>query len=1032
MSDDTFICYAREDMAFALKVAEGLKGRDIPVWVDKWNIEPGTDWDRAIEETLRSCANVVIILSPAAVTSNEVRGELRTALNGEKFIVPLLYQPCEIPRQIQHLQYVDFSGSDSAADEALRDLASVLSRRAPVQPDAEDARPRSPSRFRARAYTPERELRNRRDVLEDVKGEAADRLRQTLNSDDSLVILIEKQPHQLARPWDESIKTAFRPRSVVPAAIGIVEAFDGEGVAGRLLILGAPGSGKTTALLQLAHELTRRADANPAEPIPMLLNLSSWRDDSQTFSAWLVEQLKRKYGVRHDYGRKWLDERDVALMLDGLDELPPARHEDCVRAINQFQQDFRPKSLVVCCRLAEYENVTVKLQLNGAICLLPLGDEQIHEYLVRSGCAGVWQGIGLDLESMDLARSPLLLRMMTVAYGELSPDDWKRLASPSERREYLLAAYTQHLLSRDTTGGGYEKGQTLAWLARLAAVLAREGHEEFLLERMQPRWLQSAAERWVYRVGVTVSVGLVFVLAVALTDLLTDWAPQSAMNAKVRQAYPAIILSPAADLGMKTLIGLAIGAFVASRKTIVPIETVRWSWANAWLGTTHWLGRTAAAAMGYGLHVGLVVGLIVAARNTFGTNSLWSGAVSGWVKSGLIAGAAVSLMFCVALEMLPKPSAGVTQWFRTRLTTRGADALMSGLVVGVGGSIAYGPGSGAVSGVSVALIAGLSRGLTPSSAAHFVRGLMVGLAGCTGIAWQLARASPARPLKDWLVVWLSVGLGVGVTAGCVSAIWTRIRPAGDAVDATGTAVNTASWLFRRWRRWLLFGIVAAASVVAVCTALARLGRMPVVRGVAVSANYLSVSFSAMLAMLVVSALTVGFAMAIMGGFLGALYGLLQGITGPDVQRRTVANQGIRQSAANIAAFGLIGMLAVGFPYGLLNVGAAAVSTGMAPGPSDWWRLGLGSAVPWAVIGGLVPGAACIQHFTLRFVLWCYGIAPWRYVRFLNYATDQLLLQRVGGRYRFLHVLLRDHFAGIELPMDAGVPGSRSYAGRLPS
>jgi hypothetical protein len=69
---------------------------------------------------------------------------------------------------------------------------------------------------------------------------------------------------------------------------------------------------------------------------------------------------------------------------------------------------------------------------------------------------------------------------------------------------------------------------------------------------------------------------------------------------------------------------------------------------------------------------------------------------------------------------------------------------------------------------------------------------------------------------------------------------------------------------------------------------------------------------------------------------------------------------------------------------------------------------------------------------LRFVLWCYGLAPWRYVRFLNYATDQLLLQRVGGRYRFLHVLLRDHFAGIELPMVAGVSGSRSHAGRLPS
>ena len=217
---------------------------------------------------------------------------------------------------------------------------------------------------------------------------------------------------------------------MLPSAIGIVEAFDGEGVAGRLLILGAPGSGKTTALLQLAHELARRAENDPGEPMPMLLNLSSWRDDSQSFSAWLVEQLKRKYGVRQDYGRKWLDERDVVPLLDGLDELPPARHEACIRAINQFQQDVRPKYLVVCCRLAEYENVAVKLQLNGAICLLPLRDEQVRDYLVRAGCAGVWQSIGSDLESMDLARSPLLLGMMTVAYGELSPDEWKRLASP--------------------------------------------------------------------------------------------------------------------------------------------------------------------------------------------------------------------------------------------------------------------------------------------------------------------------------------------------------------------------------------------------------------------------------------------------------------------------------------------------------------------------------------------------------------------------------------------------------------------------
>jgi hypothetical protein len=54
----------------------------------------------------------------------------------------------------------------------------------------------------------------------------------------------------------------------------------------------------------------------------------------------------------------------------------------------------------------------------------------------------------------------------------------------------------------------------------------------------------------------------------------------------------------------------------------------------------------------------------------------------------------------------------------------------------------------------------------------------------------------------------------------------------------------------------------------------------------------------------------------------------------------------------------------------------------------------------------------MQHFVLRFVLWCKGVMPWRYVRFLDYATERLFLQRVGGRYRFLHESLRDHFAAM--------------------
>jgi hypothetical protein len=48
----------------------------------------------------------------------------------------------------------------------------------------------------------------------------------------------------------------------------------------------------------------------------------------------------------------------------------------------------------------------------------------------------------------------------------------------------------------------------------------------------------------------------------------------------------------------------------------------------------------------------------------------------------------------------------------------------------------------------------------------------------------------------------------------------------------------------------------------------------------------------------------------------------------------------------------------------------------------------------------------MQHFALRGVLSSFGLAPLRYARFLNHATERTLLQRIGGRCRFIHDLLR--------------------------
>lgn len=117
MRDYVFVCYAREDETFVLTLAANLKDRGLDVWLDQWNIPAGTDWDMAIDDALYDCTTFLIVLSPAAVRSREVRGELRTALDENKTIIPVLYKQCRIPRQLRLMQYVDFRtrGADNQA-----------------------------------------------------------------------------------------------------------------------------------------------------------------------------------------------------------------------------------------------------------------------------------------------------------------------------------------------------------------------------------------------------------------------------------------------------------------------------------------------------------------------------------------------------------------------------------------------------------------------------------------------------------------------------------------------------------------------------------------------------------------------------------------------------------------------------------------------------------------------------------------------------------------------------------------------------
>ncbi|MBD2303222.1 NACHT domain-containing NTPase [Nostoc sp. FACHB-190] len=363
---------------------------------------------------------------------------------------------------------------------------------------------------------------NQRILLASVKQEVTARLRQSLHNAVLINLGKESQPQQVKRPWDAEIKIGLKPAVPLPDTTTILEVFDSLEIAGKLLILGAPGAGKTTTQLELAQALVSRAEEQPDYPVPVLFNLSSWKDDRQSLTDWLVAELKSKYGVSKKLGQEWVNNHQLLPLLDGVDELEPQRQELCVQKINQFLTgEARPLYLVVCSRIEEYSNYATQLQLNGAIYLQPLNNNQICDYLTSINYIELWSTISNDLDLLELLKTPLLLSITVLASQEISVEEWQRLNSTADRIQYLLDAYVGRMLTRDTNSRAYLKNKTpnarktRMWLVWLAKQMQLESKTEFLIEEMQPNWLMSKTQKNSYYL----ICGLICVLILLLSGI---------------------------------------------------------------------------------------------------------------------------------------------------------------------------------------------------------------------------------------------------------------------------------------------------------------------------------------------------------------------------------------------------------------------------------------------------------------------------------------------------------------------------------
>src|SRR6202000_3283660 len=115
--------------------------------------------------------------------------------------------------------------------------------------------------------------------------------------------------------------------------------------AGRLIIAGAPGAGKSGAVVLLILAALQYRDQAPAGdrariPVPVLVTAQDWNPGSEPVARWLARELRGSYPLFSGpsgaaRAAAVIAARRIAVIIDGLDEIAEDTRSVALQALSQ-------------------------------------------------------------------------------------------------------------------------------------------------------------------------------------------------------------------------------------------------------------------------------------------------------------------------------------------------------------------------------------------------------------------------------------------------------------------------------------------------------------------------------------------------------------------------------------------------------------------------------------------------------------------------------------------------------------------------